>query len=264
MEIIFPVCYNLNVMKTCMMQFTSVSIRRALGVFLALAMFFVMAPVSKAEDGIFALGDCSDTIQRVETRLADLGYLKGVVNGRWDQLDADAFSAFAIANGVSQAQAEELLYSGDAIAASQHGGTVFASGGAQGFLITYGSLMPWEEVAQKLVVGQSYNVTSCYSGISLHMVCISVGNHAKLKPELEWDNATLRGFFNTGSSSEKQPIVITIDGVLIAASIQQAAPVISGESLPEYSVYFHNSLTEISGIADAEHEEIVLIAANQQ
>ena len=95
------------------------------------------------------------------------------------------------------------------------------------------------------------------------MVCVSVGSHAKFSPELEWDNATLRGFFSSDSSSEKQPVVLTIDGVLIAASIQQAAPSADETALPEYSVFFHDSLSEINGIPDAEHEAIVEIAATK-
>ena len=124
--------------------------------------------------------------------------------------------------------------------------------------------MPWSEVKSKLQTGVSYNITNCYSGITLHMVCISVGSHAKFAPELEWDNATLRGFFTSDSSSEKQPVVLTIDGVLIAASIQQAAPVVDETTLPEYSIFFHDSLSEINGISDAEHEAIIQIASNQQ
>jgi len=238
--------------------------RRLLASALILSLMFLMMPPALAEDGSYAIGDCSDDVQRTETRLADLGYFKGVINGRWDQSDADAYAAFAAANGVTPAAAQTLLFSNDAIAATLNGGTVFASGPQQGFLLTYGTLVPWEEVAPKLVVGQSYDMTSCYLGLSLHMICVSVGSHAKMQPELDWDNATLRGFFSSASSSEKQPVVLTIDGVLVAASIQQAAPSSDETTLPVYSVYFHNSLTAINGIPDAEHEAIVQIAANQQ
>jgi hypothetical protein len=209
------------------------------------------------------LGDCSDEVQRVEIRLSDLGYLKSVVNGRWDGPDADAYEAFATANGITPAAAIDLLFTNDAIAAARHGGTVFVSG-AQKFLMTYGTLMPWDEVSGQLVPGQSYAMTSCYTGITLHMVCVSVGAHAKMRPELDWDNATLRGFFDSTSSSEKNPVVVTIDGVLVAASIQQAAPDMTGEALPEYAVYFHDSPTGVNGIPDAEHEAIVQIAANMK
>jgi len=125
--------------------------------------------------------------------------------------------------------------------------------------------MPWSEVKPLLLPGTSYNVTSCYSSITLHMVCVSTGAHAKFRPELEWDDATLRGFFTSASSSEKQPIVVTINGILVAASIQQATPNADAETdaLPEYSVYFHGALSEINGIPDAEHENVFQIASSQ-
>lgn len=230
---------------------------------LVLLFVFSVSPVAHAEDTLFPLGTCSDDVQRVETRLSDLGYFEGVVNGLWEQADEDALAAFAAANGVELSAAEALLYSADAVPAANAASSVFATG-ASGFVLTYGSLMPWSEVQEKLTVGSSYNVTSCYSGITLHMVCVSIGEHARFRPELDWDNATLRGFFTSASSSEKQPVVFTIDGVLVAASIQQAAPSEEDESLPEYGVYFHESLSEINGIPDAEHESVVAIAANQQ
>ena len=239
------------------------SIRRISLWMLAFVLLLSCRAYSRADGGAFALGDCSDEVQRVETRLADLGYFKGVINGRWDQADADAYAAFAAANGVAVTAGKTRLFSNDAIAATLNGGTVFVSG-PQGFLLTSGALISWDEIEPKLVVGQSYDMTSCYSGISLHMKCVSVGSHAKMQPELEWDNATLRGFFSSASSLEKQPVVITLDGALIAASIQQAAPSLVEGALPVYSIYFHNSKTEINGIPDAEHEAIVQIAANQQ
>lgn len=210
----------------------------------------------------FQIGDCSDDVLRVELRLSDLGYLSGIVNGRWEQADADALAAFADANHVTVYQTGDLLFSADASPAT-HISSVFASGTQQGFLVTYGTLMPWTDVQDKLVPGQSYNVTSCYSGITLHMVCVSVGSHAKMRPELDWDNATLRGFFSAASSSEKQPVVIAVDGILIASSIQQAAPSMENQPLPEYAMYFSGCLTDINQIPDAEHEAIVKIAANQ-
>jgi len=235
--------------------------RAAAGALAALLLLFT--PAAHADDVLFYLGTCSDEVLRAETRLSDLGYKRTVIDGRWDQADADALALFAAANNVTPPTSWQTLFSESALPASQAASSVFASGSG-GFLMTYGSLMPWSEVKTKLQPGVSYNVTSCYSGITLHMVCVSVGAHAKFKPELDWDNATLRGFFDSASSSEKQPVVLTLDGVLIAASIQQAAPSVEADALPEYSVYFHDALTEINGIPDAEHEAVVQIAANQQ
>ena len=248
-------------MKSCFFRKTAYFLRRAVLLALAFALVFSVSGRSQALSVRFQIGECSDDVLRVETRLCDLGYLSVVVNGRWEQADADALAAFAEANNVSIYTADELLFSNDALAASAIS-SVFASGPQMGFLVTYGTLMPWDEVRAKLVSGQSYDVTSCYSGIALHMVCVSTGSHAKMRPELDWDNATLRGFFSAASSSEKQPVVITIDGILIAASVQQAAPALENQPLPEYGIYFYGSRTDVNEIPDAEHEAIVKIAAN--
>ena len=235
---------------------------RLLTLALVVSLFAFAVPRAQAEGFGFTIGECSDDVFRVEMRLSDLGYLSAVVNGRWEQADADALAAFADTNKVPVASSAPLLFSNDALPASSVS-SVFAIGPQQGFLVTYGTLMPWAEVQTRLQPGKSYDVTSCYSGIALHMVCVVVGSHAKMRPELDWDNATLRGFFSAASSSDKQPVVITVDGILIAASIQQAAPSMENQPLPEYALYFSGSLTGVNEIPDAEHEAIVKIAANQ-
>ena len=207
----------------------------------------------------FQIGDRSDDVLRVELRLSDLGYLTAVPNGRWEQADADALAAFAAANGVTVYSAGDRLFLAEALSAP----AIVSAVSEQTSLITYGTLMPWEDVLKLISEENAYDVTSCYSGITLHMVCTLVASHAKMRPELDWDEATLRGFFFTGSSAEKQPVVITVDGVLIAASIQQAAPGADESILPEYALYFSGSRSGINGIPDAEHESIVHIAANQ-
>lgn len=237
-------------------------LRRGAIAVLGLFLFLSFAPVSHAENTLFPIGECSDDVLRVETRLSDLGYKRDAVDGRWDLSDSDALALFASQNQASGSTVEETLFSENALPASASASSVFASGNS-GFLMTFGSLMPWSEVKTKLQTGTSYNITSCYSGITLHMVCVSLGEHAKFRPELDWDNATLRGFFTSTSSSEKQPVVLTLDGVLVAASIQQAAPSAEDEALPEYSVFFHDALTGINDIPDAEHETVIHAAANQ-
>jgi len=263
MAIARRVCYNLTVMKAiARIPFKKINKRnakRALVAALALITPFLFMPASLAEDAAFAPGDCSDDVLRAETRLSDLGYFTGVVNGLWEQSDADALSQFALVNGVDVSSALSVLYSVDALFPTETVSSVFQSGSA-GFVLTRGSLMPWSEVVTRLVAGESYTVTSCYSGIQLHMDCVSVDGYAKMQPSLEWDYATLLGFFSSGSSSEKQPVTVSIDGILVAASIQAAPPSDDG-ALPVYNVFFHESVSGVNGIPDAEHESVVLIAS---
>jgi hypothetical protein len=207
-----------------------------------------------------ALGECSDDVLRMETRLSDLGFLPGVVDGVWRENDVQAFANFAAALGKDEPAAVVSLFSKEPLSFAAAGAsTVFATGNS-GFLMVRGSLMPWDEVKTRLQAGQTYTVTSCYSGISLHMVCVSVGTFAQFQPVLDWDNATLRGFFPQDSSSQKQPVAVTVDGIYVAASIL-CAPAQLGEELPVYNLYFHGSVSEINGIPDAEHEAVVLTAS---
>ena len=255
---------------------------RVIALALVVALAFLFAPVSRAEEATptpdattaesspeptaaapqaaFTLGACSDEVLRAETRLSDLGFLSNVIDGVWRENDATAFANFAADLGKDEAAALPLLYSKEALDfSSPAASTVFASG-SSGFLLVRGSFMPWDEVKTRLKTGQTYTVTSCYSGISLHMVCVSIGTFAQFQPVLDWDNATLRGFFPQDSSSQKQPVAVTIDGIYVAASIL-SAPVQLGDELPVYDLYFHGSVSEINGIPDAEHEAVVLIAS---
>ncbi len=212
---------------------------------------------SSADSASFSVGDCSDDVLRAETRLSDLGYSARVVDGCWDEEDAAALAAFAAANGVGGNDAAAALFASDAVPASADAQQV--SFFQSGTVLTVGSLMPWSEVKQRLIAGQTYTVTGCYSGIQLHMTFVSAGGHAVFRPALEWDDATLRGFFYSADCSEKQPVVFSIDGILVAASIQ-AAPASESDVLPGYSVYFTGSVSDINGIADAEHDSVVSIA----
>lgn len=259
--------------------------RRAFALALVFALSFAFAPVSRADEATPApdattaepsptpaasampaegaspvLGECSDDVLRVETRLSDLGFLPGVVDGVWRENDVQALASFASALGKDETSAFSSLFSKEPLSLQPvSASTVFATGNS-GFLMVRGSLMPWDEVKTRLQAGQTYSVTSCYSGISLHMICVSIGTFAQFQPALDWDNATLRGFFPQDSSSQKQPVAITVDGIYVAASIL-CAPAQLGEELPVYNVYFHGSVSEINGIPDAEHEAVVLTAS---
>ena len=85
--------------------------RRALTLALAFALSFSVTTRAYALSARFQIGDCSDDVQRVETRLSDLGYLSAVVNGRWEQTDADALAAFAEANKTDASTVASVLFS---------------------------------------------------------------------------------------------------------------------------------------------------------
>lgn len=219
--------------------------------------------ISRADEDAAAavptVGDCSDGALRAELRLCDLGYSARVPNGLWEQEDATALDRFAQTTGLSADAVLPALFSMDAPAAVNAQASPSPQNGA---LAAIGSAMPWEEVKPRLAVGQTYGVTGCRSGITLHLICVSADNHAHMQPALEWDEATLRGFFAGVGGSEKQPVAITIDGIRVAASIQLAPATSAGETAV-FSVFFIGSVSDISGLPDAEHDRVVAAACGQ-
>lgn len=241
------------------------AVRRAAALVCALYAALLPLASARAAGGSLSLGDCSDDVLRAETRLSDLNYLHGVVDGVWKEDDAAAFASFLSDYSLLPADGLNRLLLGGELPKRTAGASsgVFAAGGAGGFLVSRGTLMPWNEVQTHLQIGGTYNLTSCYSGITIHVLCTALGTYARFQPLLDWDNATLRGFFPAESSSQKQPVTIAADGISIAASVQNA-PAQDGDALPEYTVYFLGSVSGIGGIPDAEHEAIVQIAGGAQ
>ena len=84
-----------------MLQKAASLVRRAFALALALVLLGSVTSRAHAETIRFQLGERSDDVFRVEMRLSDLGYLSEVVNGSWDQADADALAAFAEATACS-------------------------------------------------------------------------------------------------------------------------------------------------------------------
>jgi len=226
-------------------------LRAAPAVYCALTLL-ALPGFSRADEEAFSLGDCSDDVLRAELRLSDLGCLSGVVDGRWGQNDADALAAFYAAYGTPDDGSLDSLFSAGAAAAQD----AFAADS----LLVPGVLVSWDEVKARLTIGQAYALTDCRTGITVRVVCTEKSGYAHFTPELDWDDATLRGFFSDEASSEKLPVAVLIDGVSVAASLQYAPDPGDG-TLPSYSVYFSGSVSGVGGIADADHEAVVTAAA---
>jgi len=217
------------------------------------ALFLLALPAfSRADEQAFSLGDCSDDVLRAEIRLSDLGCLSGVVDGCWGQDDAEALAVFYAMSGTQEDGTLDSLFSSGAAAAQ--GDSPAAS------LLAPGVLVNWDEVSSRLTIGQAYALSDCRTGITVRVVCTEKGGYARFTPELDWDDATLRGFFPSTASSEKLPVAVLIDGVSVAASLQYAPDPGNG-TLAAYSVYFSGSVSGFGGIADADHEAVVTAAA---
>lgn len=225
------------------------TLQQIAAVFTALVVLLSALPAHATSDAAPALGECSDEALRIETRLFDLGYLWGMSDGVWREDDLAALTRFARERDAEIANALSLLFANASSERSQ----------AQTVTL-HGTRMPWDEVENMLTIGSSYTVTSCNSGIMLHMVCSSLGSHAMFYPEIPWDEATLVGFFNAYGSMETQPVTLSVNGIRIAASLQ-ASPTFHKTGMRLYHLFFFESTSEIGGLPDAAHQATIEIAA---
>jgi peptidoglycan hydrolase-like protein with peptidoglycan-binding domain len=225
---------------------------RAVFVILCALLFATLPVPARAEEPAFLPGDCSDDVLRAETRLSDLGYLTGIVDGLWGQNDVNALAAFYAASGTQGDGTLDSLFSASTAAAQD----AFPAAS----LLAPGVLVNWDEVKEHLIIGQAYALTDCRTGIIVRVVCIKTGGYARFTPELDWDDATLRGFFSSTASSEKLPVAVLIDGVSVAASLQYASVPADG-TLASYCIYFSGSVSGVNGIPDVDHEAVVHAAA---
>ena len=204
-----------------------------------------------------------DAVLRAQLRLGDLGYLSSPLSGRADAAYRAALDAYQKNAGSAALGVPAALFDNAAPAAIPADEAAVLTRPAQTML--FGAPMAWEEVRQKLVMGESYTVTDCYSGIVLRLVYDGGDGHAHMRPALAWDAATLQGLAGDINNFEKQPVVIGVDGVRVAASIDVHAHTEDGELANAYfCTYFFGSVSSLGGIEDADHNAALNIAAGRR
>ncbi len=223
------------------------TMKRACLCFLAGLMLF-SATAAAAETAGPAVGDMGDGVLRAQLRLNELGYSSSCPAGVWRASDKLALDAFETAGG-----SWNELFSQNAPRA------VSSAAALPDITLTYGGAMPWSEAKTRLSVGTGYLMTDCYTGVMLRVVFRGGEHHALMQPELDWDSATLISLFSGESPFETRPVVLSVDGMLAAASMR----LILAKDAAETSValYFSGSGAEIGGLADADHDASVQIAA---
>lgn len=127
--------------------------------------------------------------------------------------------------------------------------------------IVTGEAVPWSEVRALLAAGNEYAVTACDSGIVCKMRCLGAAHHARMAPVLDWDEMTLAAMFGDGDIFAKQPVVLTLGNRRVAASLSPCWRAAGAQA--EYELYCAGSVSDISGIPDADHARLVRIAAGE-
>jgi len=237
--------------------------KRVVLIFFALILIICATPAALAD--YQAAEQERDEVWRAQLRLWELGYLTAPVSGVADEAYVVALNAFLKENSLpadaEEASVFDVLFSLTALPAPYVSNQLELGRNLEESPFTTGLALSWPEVLPRLADNTSYQVTSCTSGIMFQMQLLSSDGHAELSPVLAWDEATLLSLLGNGSQP-KMPVVISIGGLRIAASIQlNAMEPVQANGMHRYCLYFHGCTSSFAGIPDAEHEYLIQYAS---
>jgi len=119
-----------------------------------------------------------------------------------------------------------------------------------------GELWDWNEVRKELAAGETYTVTNCATGESCDMVYEGGKRHAHMTPAAYYTNGQmLTKWLGESNSYYKIAVVVTVGQKKVAASLQY--------DNATAHVYFQGSTSDVLGMADVEHENLVKRAAGR-
>ena len=207
---------------------------------------------------------------RIQTRLRELGYLNFKPTGSYKSMTVDAVKAFQKnyrdsgfemqVDGRMGSQSLELLFKYEAMRSSLSGISI-PSGPKHGSvtLAKTGAAVPWERVKQLLKMNTGYTIVDCYTGNTFELVYVGGENHAEMEPISSGALAAFMSICGDKYNYLKRPVVITIDGQDIAASIQcwpHGSDTINDNEMGGHvCLFFEGSLSHVGSLPDVEHNE---------
>ncbi len=261
-------CYN-KAMKRIIALLTAV---------LAALCVCVGAPAAApTQDGvIYDNSSSGPMVVRIQMRLRELGYLNFKPTGSYRGMTAAAAKAFQInyrdsgydvmVDGKIGPQSLEYLFMFNALRVSLADVSI-PSGPRNDTLAATGNIVSWSEVMSMLRDGESYSVVDCYTGVGFDLVFTGGANHAEMEAATAEDALNFNYICGSAHNYLKRPIVITIDGQPIAASIQCYPhgddSVADNDMAGHVCVFFEGSVSHVGSLPDVEHSENIYIAAGQ-
>ncbi len=206
-------------------------------------------------------GDAGVGVVIVQNRLKQLGYLHFSPTGRYGDMTVSALKAFQRRNelsatGISDEDTVLALFSEDTVRGGRNGFISAVHGKGQIATVAPGELQDWvKTVNEAFPVGDTVTVTDYNTGVEFKVKRTGGKNHADVTP---LDKNAFVDNFGGSSTWEKRACIVTIGDMRIAASLF-GNPNGSGE----YCMYFSGSTSDVSGLPDAEHRDMLLKANGQ-
>lgn len=232
---------------------------------------------SAASDELIKNGSTGERVARIQIRLRELGYFNFKPTGnfqnvsvqaaiRFQQMQVDELGQPIIADGTIGAQSMAILFSSTAKRADITASIPF---GPQltGTASVVGTPVTWDEIKPLLVQNKQYSFTDFNTGSVFSMTLTSVGEHAEMECSTAADTAMFLTCFGGAFNYSKRPMVMQLDGRMVAASMQgepHGDDAVAGNDMDGHvCVYFSGCTSHVGSLPDVEHLTQIRKAAGQ-
>ncbi len=220
-----------------------------------------------------------EVVAMIQTRLRELGYFHFKATGSFLGMTRSSVIEFqknqvsqdgtpVIADGTVGEQSMALLFSPNAARAAIPQEVHIPIGkGANGNQTKAGALLTWAEVKDQLSIGQTYTLEDFNTGVTFNMIYTGGKQHAEVESATANDATAYKDAFGGAYNFSKRPMLITINGTLVACSLQGqphgSDAVERNDMVGHACLYFNESKSHVGQLPDVEHINNVFAAAGK-
>ena len=247
--------------------------------FLLLSGTALALPDDSGQAPLLTQGASGEIVVRVQVRLAELGYLNFKSTGNFQGMTVNAVKQFQqmqtkpdgspmIADGTIGEETLSTLFLPSAARAPIPQQIKIPFGPAlSGTAQQSGQLIAWPQVKKMLTEGSTYTIIDYNTSKSFSVVYLGGANHAEVESASAADTATYKEVFGGEFNYSKRPVLLSIDGIQIAASLHgepHGEDSISRNEMSGHScLFFEGSLSHVGSLPDTEHLKQVYVAAGR-
>lgn len=237
--------------------------------------FALALPVTGMAEGDSTIKQSSigDDVALVQMRLRSLGYFNYRPTGKFSDMTTTAVQSFQQQNGISpDGQVGDDTYQAlfsDAAKRAPMGARIKKVAGAaySGVVKEKGELSSWAQLNPMLPAGTQFTVLDYNTGKTFQMVRVGGQNCAYVSTPSAADYQTYRASFGGEDTWEHRAVLVEINGTKYAASLfgqPSGGEDQYGSGMKGYTfLYFNDSRTDLSGLADDEHILAITRAAGK-
>lgn len=244
---------------------------------LACLFLFVFAADSASAELLVQNQSFGENVLRVQLRLRELGYFHFKPTGSFRAMTMTAVKAYQstqvksdgsamIADGTVGAETMDLLFRPDAARNVITQSIPFGST-VKSVETASGKLTPWSEIKAQLQAGATYSITDYYSGQTFQVQFIGGAEHAEVECATSQDTDTYKALFGGAFNYSKRPVLVSVGGVSVAASLQgqpHGEDTVANNGMSGHAcLFFDGSRSHVGSLPDAEHARQIAIAAGR-